>query len=168
MEDDSFLYYLNLLSDEMRLESVKMFPVMLGWKFTLQVVQGKKFGAHYISSVPGTSRESTVIQITDIRCLRKVIDMPHLVRDNVYFQSAPNQQGRKWLRKKTQQPRISVIWARPNKRWWQGQRYKVGTQWTNKGFIQASQQTFGKCYLSADHMQFTLNYLSVVLVRLHC
>lgn len=55
---------------------------------------------HTISSIPGTSRESTVIQITDIRCIRKMIGIPHLVRGNVYFESAPKPAGQEVAKEK--------------------------------------------------------------------
>lgn len=165
------ILYEFIISSLMRLESVKMFPIIMEWKFILWISCRwfrERSLVHSISSVPVTSRGSTMIQNTDIRCLSKMTDIAHLVRDNFYFQSAPKPVGQEVTKGKKPATQNWSVWARPNKRWWEWQRYKVGTHQTNKGFIQAPQQTFGKWSLSPDHMQFTLNYLSVVLVGLHC
>jgi len=87
----------------MRLRSVKMFPIMLGWKFTLWIScrQFKERSLVHTISVCAASRESTVMQITDIRYLQMVTDTPHWVWDTVYFQSAPKPAGQEVAKEKT-------------------------------------------------------------------
>lgn len=92
-----------------RLESVKMFPIIVERKFMLWIscrCFRERSLVHATSSIPRASRENTVIQITDNGCLRQITGIPHLVRDNVYFQGAPTCKAEKGLGKKpkTNQP----------------------------------------------------------------